>query len=221
MTGLQGSTFYDTINKMLVGFLILLPWLNIERQPSPADVEIILSAVSSWMVGLFLWAVTSYLFSCRSIPYIGNNDERLINIAYRRVLKAIGSGHPGYIWPSFSIDKKDYLKIYYEVQKSGLLGNVGVLESFSAFFRNFALILVYWIVLIFGHGGWKDCMHFGFICIRQCDCICDSHDYIAISWGSAIVVCIGLLIVALLCRKWAELQIHFSVIEAYILSHNA
>lgn len=219
--GLQGSTFYDTINKVLVGFLILLPWLRIKGETSPDDVEIILSVVSSWMVGLFFWAVTSYLFSYRSILYMGNNDERLINIAYHRVLKAIGSSHPGYIWSSLTIDKKDYLKIYYEVQKLGLLGNVGLLECFSAFFRNFALILVYWIILIFCHSGCEDCIYFGFICIHQCDCFCDSHGYVVIPWGFAIVICLVLLAVTFLCRKLAELQIHFSVIEAYMVSHNA
>lgn len=239
MNGFVGSSFYDTINKLLIGFLLLLPFLLLSSQDKvPSAIAIPLIAIACWIVGLFVWGIGTYLIlplfraesgwrtntgvnTNRLIPhaptivsFFRNNDLSLINLAYFRLLNRFRISYPNPSGTDGSLLEIDYLRAYYEVQDKGLLGNVGQLESFSAFFRNFSCVVVYWwlitpILLLLASVSIGELEVYKYLFGNM------SVDK---AIGICIIVSITVLLLCINFRHRTEISIHSLILEAYLLT---
>ena len=103
--------------------------------------EILIISAISWIVDIFFWAIFEKV---RSRPRCNESYEKMISNTYQSLIKELGGNDNEIV----NINKIKYYKAYYAVQEKGLLGPVGALESFSAFFRNFALVAFYWLFIV-------------------------------------------------------------------------
>ena len=147
--GIIGSSFYDSINKVLTGFLLILPVLlmcncKIDDLPiSPAISDILILALS-WIVGLVLWGIQLWI----SIRREDKPKEKYVN-QINKSYEAVINKHNLSVLPNQPrLTLPDYYRIYYQVQKNNLLGSVPILEAFSAFFLNLIWISIIWIVIL-------------------------------------------------------------------------
>ena len=212
----SGSSFYDTINKLLIGFLILLPWIN--YTPNMGSYEILVISVLSYVAGIFFWGLVDG-FICYRInwSFLKNNCEKWIAESFNKIMK-----YSDYKSDADNI-KDEYYKAYYTVQERGLLGPVNIMEGFSAFFRNFIFVSIYWIIIIC-----TNCcslpLHFGPICIcLGCNsCSCGKDSILQITPCCAIVWLLVLVILSPFFRCIVEKKIQCTVLNAYkyILNEN-
>lgn len=183
--------------------------------------------VFSWLTGILFWGLMNLLFSFQSIfrcndnhskkkctwrwepisniftwPFHSNNPD-LIHIAKGNLQHKKSD----YKKPEKSKLVKRYLEAYYRVQEAGLLGNVPTLESFSEFFKNLAIVLIYWIISI----GIQYCFNtqykFGVFNLSPIwECII----YLVIAFVSCIF------------RIVTEMLIHKNILEAnqYLMANN-
>lgn len=142
------SSFYDALNKLVIGFLILLPVVSFSDCLSS---DTILFVIACWMIGIFIWAVSESLMQpfSQSLPFMKKNNLEWINQEYDSVTKEVGRKYidPVTSMPLYKLELRDYYSIYYKVQKNGLLGSVPVLESYSAFFLNLSFVFIWWTIV--------------------------------------------------------------------------
>ena len=222
----SGTSFYDTINKLLIGFLLLLPWLG-KYTPS-GSYEFLLLAVGSYVVGIFFWGLVDGLIC----PFLNKIFRRIIRLACLRnklnkIIRCCGCKY------NIFNRRGRYYKAYYTVQEHGLLGAVNIMESFSAFFLNFIFVSIYWAAII----RWGSLpLFFGPICIDcescscscsclclcSCSCSCGKGSLLQISPCCAIWGLFGLAILSLIFRCIVEIKIQCTVLDAYkyILNEN-
>ena len=183
--------------------------------------EILVISVLSWVAGIFFWAIIEDLRGC---PHCKDRYEKMIRNTYQNLIKELGVKLRNENGKGIDkINKTEYYKAYYAVQEKGLLGPVGILESFSAFFFNFAFVAFYWIAiivilvvldLIFIEDG-KPCGRVieRFFNFDQLDINLNSYLFVLI-----LLVLIGALIWSSYCsRKSTEERIIKSVLMAYML----
>lgn len=154
MNTINGMSFYDSLTKLTIGFLLTwwhLPkilYSNIQIQDKDLhDVLFIaLYVVACYLTGC-LWQLVSCVFPqdntldnkdkddslCSYIPWGKTNYLPWIKEKKHEVEKEFTS--------AISSDEEDknvkyeYFKAYFKVQKSGLMGNVPILEAHEAFLR--------------------------------------------------------------------------------------
>lgn len=194
------SSFYDAINKFIIGLLILIPFYSYFSGTSTSIHGLII--VLSWLVGIFFWIVTESILShvIQSIPFLKKNNLKWINNEYDSATKDTGLKYSrkDTTIQLDSLELNDYLTIYYEVQKKGLLGNVPILESYSAFFTNMIFVCLWWIILL--SAGCSDLENI--LCIHKC---------------GLILLLLALIIVLPYFRKNIECKIYNNVFNAYFL----
>lgn len=219
MNGFVGSTFYDAINKFLIGLLLWLPLCDIWHI-SVDKVQLMLLSVLFWITGVIYWGIITFgiypffskcnfLSNCKYISWImSRNNIKWINKAYERVQKDIfrDSDSEKQTQSVCKIDELCYLENYLFVQNKGLLGNIPILESLSAFFQNLALLPFFWLI--------------GFLIkiITLVGCKCPIKVNFTIC--SCIVIS-GLIILMIICgrfRKLTEEKIFYMVLQTSYLS---
>ncbi|MDE6444665.1 MAG: hypothetical protein K2K64_09655 [Muribaculaceae bacterium] len=211
MNGLVGSSFYDSLNKMVIGFLFILPLLLYfdELKGFMFD-HALYTLLISWIVGIFLWAVGNmWLF-----PNLGKNFESnnlpLIKSEYKKICNNTFVSYPGITEDNLSINH--YLKVYYRVQAKGLIGNIPILESISEFFKNFIFILIWWIILLFIKL---------ILCLTKTETISFNFDnFCFIKAFTGILFCIVFIFMSSHARKFTEKKIYYLIFEADLLSQD-
>ena len=127
MNTISGLSFYDSLNKLTVGWLILSPLVSDANEAFMNP----LAYVVAFIVGM----IYQYL--------VQKGTYRLSNM-----LCMIKCQHK-WTEDKDSICKEDYLKAYYKVAKAGILMNIPVLEAIENFIRNvFFLAILYIVALV-------------------------------------------------------------------------
>ena len=208
----SGTSFYDTINKLLVGFLILLPWINFDQEMG--NEKILIISVFSWIVGIFFWAI----FEKIRIFSFSNKFEVMLQDVYQGLTQELGVKLRDDDNEIVDINKTEYYKAYYAVQEKGLLGPVGILESFSAFFRNIIIVAIYWVMIYFLS---MICVYCKF-CYEKIEKLFNIDQFwinlCSFPYLALLIILIILAILSYNCfRKCTEKRIIKSVLMAYML----
>lgn len=164
MNTISGLSFYDSLNKMTIGTLVLL---LVKDMPSEDDGKsIFLFIVAAFIIGCIFQMVvqfitgntvlgnriktyfkTTWIHQCSCLYLISvwlnwTNNSAMIKDAHDRVYKS-----KEYIQ---DIDRL-YLQAYYRVARNGLLMNIPILEALENFMRN--LIFYFMLLTIFPNGN--------------------------------------------------------------------
>lgn len=142
MNPLQGITFYDSINRLVIGFLASL-WIffcpNLFEWELDSAIVAAIYLIACYILGLFFSLLVDRIATVKLPCCLGNifykNDIIRIRRAAARkkvILKSL-KGQP-------AIDA--YFERYYAVQRAGLLGNVPAMETISAFLMNLAALCI-------------------------------------------------------------------------------
>lgn len=116
------------------------------------------------------------------------------------------------------MNRRNYLNAYFCVEKNGLLGNVPVMESYSAFFFYMRIVLIWWILLLICSNGatlcYKVTMDYSWT------------DFSCVLGNPKAVITVNPLILILICgvmwwlsfpfRNNTERQIYHNVLDAYV-----
>lgn len=207
MSDLGGSSFYDTLNKLVIGFLLLLPFVKCFYPSLHLDKAICLFTFSvvCWVIGLFFWVPIEYISNNfpRRISLYKNNNIKWIRDSYLEVYTEINTGSHNLNLPKpNNLEKKDYYIIYFTLQKQNLLGCVPYLEIYSAFFRNLSIVAILWALVIL-----PTLWHL----------YKDSYTHAEIALTITASIFVGIL--GPICRYYTEKKIFRSIFEAYFLGY--
>lgn len=154
MNPLQGITFYDSINRLVIGFLASL-WIffcpNLFRRELDPAIVTAIYLIACYIFGLFFSLLVDRIATVKLPCCLGHifykNDIIRIRLAAakQKVLLTHTKGQ-------LAIDA--YYEKYYAVQRAGLLGNVPAMETISAFLMNLAALCILYmtgglVVIIF------------------------------------------------------------------------
>lgn len=128
MNTITGFTFYDSLNKLTVGTLLLLLVGGMIGEKAETN---ILFFVTAFIIGIFYQTFIKYI-----TPFLTNN------------LHMIKKAHENVILKNKYITKDDYLKAYYNVVKNGFLMNIPTLEAHENFLRNIWLICLLYLITV-------------------------------------------------------------------------
>ena len=128
MNTITGFTFYDSLNKLTVGTLLLL--LTGTRMGENAE-STILFFVTAFIIGIF------YQTIIKCLTYFLTNNLHMIKKAHENV-----------ILKNNYITEDDYLKAYYNVVKNGFLMNIPTLEAHENFLRNLWPICLMYLIAV-------------------------------------------------------------------------
>lgn len=142
MNPLQGITFYDSINRLVIGFLASL-WIffcpNIFRRELDPAIITAIYLIACYVFGLFFSLLvdriaTVKLPCCLGHIFYKNDIIRIRRAAVQQKVILTNSKDQS------AIDA--YFEKYYSVQSAGLLGNVPAMETISAFLMNLAALCI-------------------------------------------------------------------------------
>ena len=221
MNEIISSSFYDSINKLLIGFLLFLPFIDLNDICGPAGIALL--SVICWFIGLLFWGIVDLclipylkgkektlkckrLFSRNNIDWINHEYDKLSNKYGIKYKDALGNDKD-------ALDEKDYLSMYYYDSAHGLLGNIPILEGMSALFRNTAIVLMLWFILVLFKWIFPDSLPWGNVILTFSLPKPWFHLWFPIS---LILLVLGII----LCKKFrrkTEMIIFTSIIEAYLL----
>ena len=193
MNPLQGITFYDSINRLVIGFLASL-WIffcpNLFRRELDPAIVTAIYLIACYILGLFFSLLvdriaTVKLPCCLGHIFYKNDIIRIRRAAARKkvILKSM-KGQP-------AIDA--YFERYYAVQRAGLLGNVPAMETISAFLMNLAALCILYMTVVL------------LVIIFTCNCC----QYIWIP-----ILSLFLVIIAKIARSHVEDNIYNAIISA-------
>lgn len=138
MNTITGFTFYDSLNKLTVGTLLLLLLGGMIGEKAETN---ILFFVTAFIIGIFYQTIIKGL-----TPFLTNNLH-MIKKAHENVkLKNKYMTKDNYLKASYN--KDDYLKAYYNVVKNGFLMNIPTLEAHENFLRNIWLICLLYLITV-------------------------------------------------------------------------
>ncbi len=134
MNPLEGISFYDAINRLVIGLLASL-WVFyfLDDLPPQSDnlYYVAVYLISCYVFGLFFSLLVDKITECKHLGFLKiifykNNPKKIREITskYNITIQEAGTSIPGY-W-----------RIYYEVQKNGLSDKVQAMETISAFMLN-------------------------------------------------------------------------------------
>ena len=154
MNPLQGITFYDSINRLVIGFLASLLIFfcpNIFRCELDPAIITAIYLIACYVFGLFFSLLvdriaTVKLPCCLGHIFYKNDIIRIRRAAAQQKVILTNSKDQS------AIDA--YFEKYYSVQSAGLLGNVPAMETISAFLMNLAALCILYmtgalVVIIF------------------------------------------------------------------------
>ena len=128
MNTITGFTFYDSLNKLTVGTLLLFLLGGMIGEKAETN---ILFFVTAFIIGIFYQT-----FIKDRTRFLTNN------------LHMIKKAHENVILKNNYITKDDYLKAYYNVVKNGFLMNIPTLEAHENFLRNIWLICLLYLITV-------------------------------------------------------------------------
>lgn len=128
MNTITGFTFYDSLNKLTVGTLLLLLLGGMIGEKAETN---ILFFVTAFIIGIFYQTILK-----DRTRFLTNN------------LRMIKKAHENVILKNKYITKDDYLKAYYNVVKNGFLMNIPTLEAHENFLRNIWLICLMYLIAV-------------------------------------------------------------------------
>lgn len=138
MNTITGFTFYDSLNKLTVGTLLLLLLGGMIGEKAETN---ILFFVTAFIIGIFYQTIIKGL-----TPFLTNNLH-MIKKAHENVkLKNKYMTKDNYLKASYN--KDDYLKAYYNVVKNGFLMNIPTLEAHENFLRNIWIICLLYLITV-------------------------------------------------------------------------
>ena len=129
MTIISGMSFYDSLNKLVVGILLLFPTVQC-CGISEEDYSQTLFYISAFIMGCVYQAGVRGL-----TPFWTLSEKELAKACKTEEIKR---------------DKKikeRYYDAYYAIAKEGLLLNIPVLEALENFMRNMPLIILLYLVM--------------------------------------------------------------------------
>ena len=138
MSTITGFTFYDSLNKLTVGTLLLLLVGGMIGEKAETN---ILFFVTAFIIGIFYQTFIKdrTRFLTNNLPMIKKAHENVIlknkYITKDDNLKA-------------SYNKDDYLEAYYNVVKNGFLMNIPTLEAHENCLRNIWLICLLYLIAV-------------------------------------------------------------------------
>ncbi len=138
MNTITGFTFYDSLNKLTVGTLLLLLLGGMVGEKAETN---ILFFVTAFIIGIF------YQTIIKDRTRFLTNNLHMIKNAYKNVTlrnKCMAKGDN----LKASCDTDDYLKAYYNVVKNGFLMNIPTLEAHENFLRNIWLICLLYLITV-------------------------------------------------------------------------
>ena len=128
MNTITGFTFYDSLNKLTVGTLLLLLVGGMIGEKAETN---ILFFVTAFIIGIFYQTIIK-----DRTRFLTNN------------LHMIKKAHENVILKNNYITEDDYLKAYYNVVKNGFLMNIPTLEAHENFLRNIWLICLLYLITV-------------------------------------------------------------------------
>ena len=138
MNTITGFTFYDSLNKLTVGTLLLLLQGGIIGEKAETN---ILFFVTAFIIGIF------YQTFIKNITRFLTNNLHMIKKAHGNViLKNKYITKDDYLKAPYN--KDDYLKAYYNVVKNGFLMNIPTLEAHENFLRNIWFICLLYLITV-------------------------------------------------------------------------
>ena len=138
MNAITGFTFYDSLNKLTVGTLLLLLAGGMIGEKAETN---ILFFVTAFIIGIF------YQTFIKDRTRFLTNNLHMIKKAHENViLKNKYITKDDYLKASYN--KDDYLKAYYNVVKNGFLMNIPTLEAHENFLRNIWLICLMYLIAV-------------------------------------------------------------------------
>lgn len=138
MNTITGFTFYDSLNKLTVGTLLLLLLGGMIGEKAETN---ILFFVTAFIIGIFYQTFIKHITQCLT------NNLHMIKKAHENVIlknKYIYKDD----YQKASYNKDDYLKAYYNVVKNGFLMNIPTLEAHENFLRNIWLICLLYLITV-------------------------------------------------------------------------
>ena len=193
MNPLQGSSFYDTINRLVVGIITTLWIFYVEPIRScvhcfPSEIKILIYLIGCFIIGSFFSQVTEWIASKNihvvDLIFYKNKLSWIRELAKNNGVELVRTDQPNAL--------EGYYDKYYSVQKAGLLGNVPPQEALSAFMLNLSALCLYYILVALI-----------FFCIY---CCCQSL------W--IVVIAIVLFPITGISRWRIERNIYYSIIRA-------
>ncbi len=206
MNPLLGSSLYDSLNRLVIGFLLSL-WLF--QIPIFYKYLFILDeflgkcgyVIFCFVLGLFFsllidWIAESKKNSPLKFFFYKNNLKKI---------KKVSKENDVPLSPTKGeTEIEAYYKYYYSVQESHLLGNVPALETLSAFLLNLCGVsLVSSIVSLV------------LFCTHPNCCSCCNCSRSRICFGCILILSIIILLLGKICRDYIEGKIYSSIILAY------
>lgn len=138
MNTITGFTFYDSLNKLTVGTLLLFLLGGMIGEKAETN---ILFFVTAFIIGIF------YQTFIKNITRFLTNNLHMIKKAHENViLKNKYITKDDNLKASYNTD--DYLKAYYNVVKNGFLMNIPTLEAHENFLRNIWLICLLYLITV-------------------------------------------------------------------------
>lgn len=221
MNEIISSSFYDSINKLLIGFLLFLPFIDLKDVCGTG--EIVLLSVICWFIGLLFWGCIDLwlipyfndkekslkckiLLSRNNIDWINQQYDKLSNKYDIKYKDALANDKD-------ALDEKDYLSIYYYDSANGLLGNIHILESLSALFRNTAIVLMIWFFLVIFKWIFPHSLPWGNVILTTSL----SKPWFHLCFPISLILLVLGIIFCKKFREKTEMMIFTSIIEAYLL----
>ena len=138
MNTITGFTFYDSLNKLTVGTLLLLLLGGMIGEKAETN---ILFFVTAFIIGIFYQTIIK-----DRTRFLTNNFHMIKKVHENVILKNKYIYKDDYQKASYDTD--DYLKAYYNVVKNGFLMNIPTLEAHENFLRNIWLICLLYLITV-------------------------------------------------------------------------
>ena len=178
MNTITGFTFYDSLNKLTVGTLLLLLVGGMIGEKAETN---ILFFVTAFIIGIF------YQTFIKNITRFLTNNLPMIKKAHENViLKNKYITKDDYLKASYDTD--DYLKAYYNVVKNGFLMNIPTLEAHENFLRNIWLICLLYLIAVLA------------------DCCQSSISEITCQYSKCTIAMFLLLLIVFIPFVWYKIQ---------------
>lgn len=126
MNTISGLSFYDSLNKLTIGWLILLPLVS--------DANMAIQNPLAYVVAFLVGTIYQFLVQKGTCKF--SNMLCMIKCQNK------------WTEDKDSICKEDYLKAYYKIAKEGILMNIPVLEAIENFLRNMFFLAILYIVAL-------------------------------------------------------------------------
>ncbi len=147
MNPLNGISFYDALNRLIIGFLASL-WtfylpIQIHEYLDKTHYAA-LYIVACFVVGFFFSLIVDRIAEAKNLGvfnfiFYKNDMRRIDSIASELGINIIPSETNNGI--------PNYWKMYYNVQRNGLLGNITAMESLSAFMLNLCSLSIAYLTV--------------------------------------------------------------------------